>query len=103
MRVSVSAPFSKSKTSFAKFVPIWMSSAPSIAIANGRGRRTEVAWVTAPPTNTGATATGNVAGRDARIHAPNEPGAGSSFAGVVLGAVAVSLAGVARFRFTGVA
>src|SRR6185436_10011674 len=69
MRSGPSAPRSASKASFAKFVPIWIASAPASAASAGPHAIAPAAWAAAVPTATGTTAAGSVRGRAAEIHA----------------------------------
>ena len=65
-RSAVSAPRSKSKRSFARFVPIWSSTAAASVAAKTSGRnRSSTLLAAAAPTSTGATAASSVAGRTA--------------------------------------
>src|SRR5687767_10344015 len=67
MRSGPSAPRSASNTSFAKFVPIWIASAPSSAASAGPHAIARVAYAHAVPTATGTTAAGSVRRRAAAI------------------------------------
>ncbi len=64
-RLRWSAPFSKSKTSLAKFAPICSNNAPKKAAKAGKNRNPPSANATALPMITGETAAGNVFGREA--------------------------------------
>ena len=74
----MSAPFSKSNTSFAKFAPICKSSAPASAASAGPTRGEPSAMATAVPTATGTTAASSVGGRVAISQARGEPGTTAS-------------------------
>src|SRR5512135_458029 len=67
MRSAPSAPFSASKTSFAKLVPIWIAIAPASAANAGPHAIPPHARATAVPTITGTIAAGSVRRRAAAI------------------------------------
>src|SRR6478736_2901309 len=88
-RSEVSAPFSKSNTSLAKFAPICSSNAPASAASAGPHFTAPRADAQAVPTSTGTAAALSVFGRLASSHAPIELGRTSDFGMATIGAAAL--------------